>query len=109
MDVKFYGQRLMRLRKLAGLTQKEMANRAGIAPTLMTDYERGKLRLYDHLIVQFSEILGITADEFLGKDSTSTEDFQPTRAVMQRIRRIEKLPETKRKAIFKALDALIGE
>lgn len=33
---------------------------------MASDYERGKLRLHGELIIQLSEILGVSADEILG-------------------------------------------
>jgi ribosome-binding protein aMBF1 (putative translation factor) len=40
-----FGSRLARLRKERGFTQIELASRIGLTQTLVSDYERGKLRL----------------------------------------------------------------
>ena len=57
------GARLAQLRKEKGITQAE---RLDISQPMASDYERGKLRLHGELIIQLSEILGVSADEILG-------------------------------------------
>src|SRR5438034_2484544 len=64
------GQRLARLRRERGLTQVELAERLGIAQPIVSDYERGELRLHGQLIVRLTEILGVSADELLGLTPT---------------------------------------
>jgi len=59
------GQRLARLRKERGWTQVELAERTGIVQTVLSDYERGKLRLNADMIVRFASTLDITTDELL--------------------------------------------
>ena len=44
-------QRLARLRRESGITQEEMADRLGISQPIVSDYERGELRLHGELIV----------------------------------------------------------
>ena len=100
-------KRIARLRKERGLTQKQLAEKINIAWTLISDYERGKLRLYDELIVKLAEAFQISTDEILGIENTQNEKHDPPRRIMKRLWEIEALPETKRKAILKTLDDLI--
>ena len=64
-DKESLGERLARIREVRGLTQKEVARRTGLIQTLVSDYERGRLRLAADMIVRFSVALGITTDELL--------------------------------------------
>ena len=80
----------------------------GIARSLITDYERGKLRLYDEVIVKMAEALGTTTDEILGY-KTQKQPVETNVRIMKRFREIEALPETKKKAVLRALDDLIEE
>jgi len=59
-DKESLGERLARIREVRGLTQKEVARRTGLIQTLVSDYERGRLRLAADMIVRFSVALGIT-------------------------------------------------
>jgi len=59
-------QRLVRLRREKGITQVEMAQLLGVSQSVVSDYERGGLRLHGELIAKVAEILGVSADEILG-------------------------------------------
>ena len=56
------GQRLARLRKERGFTQKELAERTGLIQALISDYERDKLRLNAEMILRFTGALEVTTD-----------------------------------------------
>ena len=49
------GQRLARIRRERGFTQVELAEKAGLVQTLVSDYERGKLRLNAERILRFAK------------------------------------------------------
>lgn len=59
-------QRLVRLCKERGLTQAQMAERLGVSQLVVSDHERGGLRLQGELILKVAEILDVTADQLLG-------------------------------------------
>jgi len=50
-------QRLVCLRKERGPTQAQMAKRLGVSQPVVSDYERGGLRLHGELILKVAEIL----------------------------------------------------
>ena len=59
-----FGDRLRRLRDAAGLTQEELAFRAGLSPNAISDLERGRRRRpYPHTVRALSETLGLPEDE----------------------------------------------
>ena len=60
------GTRLARLRRDKGITQIELAERLGVTQSVVSDYERDVLRLNSELILQLTQILGVSADELLG-------------------------------------------
>jgi transcriptional regulator with XRE-family HTH domain len=62
-------QTLVRLRKERGLTQAQMAKRLGVSQPVVSDYERGGLRLHGELILRVAEILDVSANELLGLDT----------------------------------------
>src|SRR5262249_1579673 len=59
-------ERFRRLRREKGITQVEMAELLGTSQPIVSDYERGLLRLHGELIVKLVEILDCSADELLG-------------------------------------------
>jgi transcriptional regulator with XRE-family HTH domain len=56
------GLRIMTLRKLQGLTQKELANRAGIQRAHLSRIEAGKYAVTLETIQAIAEALGMTVD-----------------------------------------------
>jgi transcriptional regulator with XRE-family HTH domain len=56
---------LARHRKERGFTQKELAAKTGLIQALISDYERGKLRLNSEMILRFATALEISTDELL--------------------------------------------
>ena len=101
------GQRLARLRRERGLTQAELAGRLGIAQPIVSDYERGELRLHGQLIVRLTEILGVSADELLGLAPTPAAGPQVQRRLVRRLRAIDRLPRRDQQALFRTIDAFL--
>jgi transcriptional regulator with XRE-family HTH domain len=60
------GQRIAIIRKAKNLTQKELAQKIGITRALVSNYEIGRIRLYDEMVTRFAIALEVSADEILG-------------------------------------------
>jgi transcriptional regulator with XRE-family HTH domain len=100
------GQRITKFRKLKGWTQKNLAKKIGILHTLVSDYERGKLRLNDEMIIRFSIALEVTSDELLGLKELSVS-ITPNLRLIKRINEIEKLTLLQQKTILSSIDMMI--
>jgi transcriptional regulator with XRE-family HTH domain len=104
------GDRLRELRKKRGLTQTEIAERLGINQTLVSQYERGKLRLHGALIAALARALRVSSDEILGLRNLSENGQLKDRRLLRRLERIEKLPKRKKQALLTTIDAyLVGD
>lgn len=107
-DKESLGQRLARIRKERGLTQKEVAERTGLIQTLVSDYERGRLRLAADMIVRFAVALGITTDELLQPKVRKTSSPRKiSRKVLQRLERIDSLPPYQQRALLTTIDSFL--
>ncbi|MCL2220655.1 MAG: helix-turn-helix transcriptional regulator [Chitinispirillia bacterium] len=60
------GQRIAHYRKLAGLTQKALAESVGVSPTMLSYYEKDKRDPGTPTLVKLAEVLSITGDKLLG-------------------------------------------
>ncbi|MBN2863877.1 MAG: helix-turn-helix transcriptional regulator [Bacteroidales bacterium] len=100
------GNTLAKLRKVRGLTQIELAEKAGISQQQLSHYENGNIHITAEMVIRLAEILGITADELLNLQSNSTNSTLSLRFT-RRIRELENLQENKKKAILQVLDDLI--
>jgi transcriptional regulator with XRE-family HTH domain len=101
------GERVTRIRKAQGLTQKQLAEKMGIKRSLVTDYETGRLRLNGEVIVRFALALGVSADLILGLSDSSALPQQPDLKVTRRLREIEGLPQHQKKSLLLTIDAYL--
>jgi transcriptional regulator with XRE-family HTH domain len=99
------GQRLARIRKEGGFTQQQLAERTGLIQVLISDYERGKLRLTAEMAIRFVDVLGVGTDELLrGKKRATPPSRQPSLKLLRRMEQIEKLPQHRQRALLAAID-----
>ena len=68
-----FGQRLARLRKQNGLTQDEIAEKIGISPQAVSKWENDISSPDISIILSLSDILGVSTDELLGKETINPE------------------------------------
>jgi len=103
-DEETIGLRLARLRKERGFTQVELAQKMGLVQALISDYERGRLRLHDEIIIRFAKALGVNADEILGLDSSEKKQDKPSLRLVRRMKKIENLPKSKQRTLIETID-----
>jgi len=103
------GQRLARLRKERGWTQKQIAERTGLIQELVSNYETDKLRLNADMILRFAEVLEVSTDELLrGSKSTGTTKKQPSIKLVRRMEQIEELPLYEQRALLTTIDKFLA-
>jgi transcriptional regulator with XRE-family HTH domain len=101
-------QRLARLRRERGITQQELAERLGVSQPIVSDYERGELRLHGELIVTLADLLGVSADELLGRAARSARGTAvKNRRLLRRIQEIDRLPKRDQQALLRTIDAFL--
>lgn len=104
------GQRIARLRKERGVTQIELAERLGVTQPLVSNWERGEIRLHGELIVELARIFGVSADELLGLSApTATSSSPARRRLSRRLQAIDKLSKRDQEALLRTIDAFLGK
>ena len=104
------GERLARLRQEKGLTQDEIADRLDVTQPVVSDYERGRLRLHGELIVQLCGILDVSADELLGiKAGPQRNGSIKNRRLLRQVQAIEKLSKRDQQAVIRTIEAFISK
>lgn len=104
------GQRIARLRKERGFTQVELAKRIGIIQTLVSDYERDRLRPHAEMVVRFAISLDVTTDELLGRaPPTRQAQTIKNRRFLRRLQLIDKLPARDQEALLRTIDAFLAK
>lgn len=66
------GQRLARLRKKKKMTQEELAEKIGIQRYLIANYEQGRTRIYDEMLIRLAWELDCTVDYLVGFKKKTT-------------------------------------
>ena len=93
-------QRILQLRKAAGLTQNDMAQALGITHGRYGHYERGFRRIPISFLPQIAETLGCSEADLFGSDQTSQRKRGPASRADQLVERLNKLPRTKQALIL---------
>jgi transcriptional regulator with XRE-family HTH domain len=101
------GKRIARIRKLRGFSQEALAEIMGISQKQMTDYETCRVHLNEEMITRFALTLKVSSDELLGLKALHVKGDPPTLRDTRRLRELMRLPEAKKRAVFKILDDLI--
>ena len=70
LDMRKIGNKLLAVRKKAGLTQIEVAEAAGLSGRTYADIERGTVNMRVETILRICEALHITPDEVLTESKT---------------------------------------
>lgn len=104
-----FGERLARIRKARGYSQYTLADEIGISQRMVAYYEAQTGRPPAHLIPKISEVLDVTADELLGISEVKDAEGAKNSRLWRKLRQVEKLPPSDRRALLKMLDALLAQ
>lgn len=104
------GKRLAQLRKMHGYSQQELADRVGAVQVVISDYERGKLRLSAEMALRFASALDVPIQELLhpSKPLSVEPPHRPSRRLLRRMEQIEHLPRRKQRALLTTIDAFLN-
>ena len=79
LEMRRIGNKLLEIRKRAGLTQIEVAEAAGLSNRTYADIERGTVNMRTETILHICEALHITPNEIL------TEETEPAELPLQEL------------------------
>jgi len=108
VDEKTIGKRLRELREEHGLTQAQIAAAVGVEQSLVSDYERGVVRLHGALVAGFAKALKVSADDLLGLDQrTRRNGFVKDRRFARRLQLIDQLSRRQKDALLTTIDTFL--
>jgi transcriptional regulator with XRE-family HTH domain len=110
-DDKDFGLRLQEIRKRRGLSQVEVAEKLGIHQSLISQYERGYLRLHGALLVRLAQVLKTTPDAILAVKEFAPDGESGTldRRFVRRLQRLDKLSAHQKKILLGTIDAFLSK
>lgn len=101
------GERIAQVRRQRGMTQTEVAQLMGVTQTVVSEYEKGTVRLHVERIVQLSKLLNVSADELLGLRPTKRDGEIGNRRFLRRLKRVDCLSRREQDALLKTMDAFL--
>ena len=105
-DVTEFGDQLKKIRKLKGITQKELAQKIGITQRMISHYESKVKSPPLKYIILIADALQVSVDTLVGNKPIKYEfDFR----VARRIKLIESLSERDQKAIWSFVNGLVAK
>ncbi|WP_195910382.1 helix-turn-helix domain-containing protein [Olavius algarvensis spirochete endosymbiont] len=96
------GKRLAELRKKRGHTQIELAQKMNLIQSVISAYERGRIRMTSEVLIQFCSALNVTPSVLLGIESENESEL--SLKIVKRMLKIQQLPLSKQKRLFATID-----
>ena len=103
------GQRLAKLRQAAGLSQKELAEQLGVAPSNVGFWELHDKPPRSELLPKLAKILNVDVDEILGIKTTVQKANGPEGRSKKLFDQVSKLPRRKQNKILDVVEALVAQ
>jgi transcriptional regulator with XRE-family HTH domain len=97
------GERIRRLRREKGWTQRDLALRAGLKPAQISKYERGNYQPGLAALKAIADALGTTTDHLVGSGPETDSDPR----LKSLLSRVWELPPKPRSSIAEILDGLL--
>jgi transcriptional regulator with XRE-family HTH domain len=88
---------------------RQGAERLGIHPSLISQYERGYLRLHGALLVRFAQILATTPDKILSVKAPSDDGYGVDRRFLRRLRKVDRLSDHDERLLLGTIDAFLAK
>jgi transcriptional regulator with XRE-family HTH domain len=98
------GERIARLRRGKGWSQRELGRRSGSTASSISKYERGTYQPGADAVIRFSAALGVSSDYLLtGRFESPRHDYR----LRERLEALERLPDEQRDNLVMFLDGLL--
>jgi transcriptional regulator with XRE-family HTH domain len=102
-----FGARLAKLRREAGLTQFQLAEKLGITQSLVSRYEKGQRRMYDDMLAATAKALDVTPNDILGIGPckpVKPDESALTRKFVLHMKQIQALPRRAQEKVLASLE-----
>lgn len=102
-----FGERLAKLRKEAGYSQRALAAELGISNRVVAYYEGETDHPPSSLLVPLAKTLGVSTDVLLGVKSIPRKKRQRDARLWRRFNQIERLPASERRHLVHVIDTFL--
>lgn len=102
-----FGNRLARLRKAAGFSQRDLAAEIGISQRMVAYYEKETRHPPTHILHLLASALGTSADALLGIGGDERAAKVKDSRLWRRFKQVEQLPPARRRQLTQIIDAFL--
>ncbi len=102
--MKQLADRIVEIRKRQGITQVELAKLLGITQPVVSNMEKGLLRLHGEVIVKLAKLFKVPTDELLGMKPFKNDQPKITRRWLRRLKKISQLPKRDQDGLIQTVD-----
>lgn len=104
-----FGERLVAAREVAGLSQRELADKLGITQRALCWWEREPVALKPEQLMALTAALGVSADFLLGRDGEKKRGSGPIGKARRAFEEVAKLPRHHQQKIVEVVEALVAQ
>lgn len=108
VDDKTIGERLRDIRRRRGFTQGELAEKLGLNQPLVSQYERGEIRMHATLVAALAKMLRVSTDELLGLKASKENGLVTDRRLLRQLQKMEDLSRRDRQALIRTIDGFLS-
>ena len=98
------GQRIKSARKVADLTQEELAEQVGISPKFLSDIERGRVGMSITSLSRFCDVLHVSSDYLLARTDIKKQDNELNSTEV--IASLDSLTPDEQKVIYNVISSM---
>ena len=103
------GQRLLRLRQAAGLTQEDLADLIGESQSNIAFWEQSEKPPRSDILPKMAEALGVRLEDLLDTNSRPARKGGPTGKVQKVFEEVSKLPRRQQEKIIEFVSAFVNQ
>ena len=103
------GKRLSIAREKAGISQAELAKKLKTNQQTVAYWERHGTSLRSDILVQLTEILGVSADELLGTKPPRRQVSKPNGKARQLFEKLSRMPRRQQEKVIAILEPFITQ
>lgn len=96
------------LREAAGLTQAQVAGKLSVSARAYAFWEREPVSLKAEQIVTLANVLGVTADELVGREQSKRRGTGPVGRLRQVFTRASQLSRSQQAKVAEVVEALVA-
>ena len=104
-----FGERLVAAREAAGMSQRELADKLGMKQRALCWWEREPVALRPEQLTTLAEVLSVTTDQLLGRNTEKKRGTGPTGKAKKVFEAVSRLPRHHQEKIVAVVESFVAQ